>query len=117
MSVVMDLDLKNKVALVTGASQGLGKAMSLLLATVLLGASYLSEFTKVGQDLEGQMISVGVSTLAGTILMAVALIFSTAMFRCMGIFGLANPTVLVNLPSMTKAPSMGSPVVPSRILP
>jgi len=32
MSIVMDLDLKDKVALVTGASQGLGKAMSLLLA-------------------------------------------------------------------------------------
>ena len=32
MSVVMELDLKNKVALVTGASQGLGKAISLLLA-------------------------------------------------------------------------------------
>ncbi|UCE47005.1 MAG: SDR family NAD(P)-dependent oxidoreductase, partial [Phycisphaerales bacterium] len=32
MSGTMDLDLKNKVALVTGASQGLGKAMSLLLA-------------------------------------------------------------------------------------
>ncbi|MHC4565997.1 MAG: SDR family NAD(P)-dependent oxidoreductase [Planctomycetota bacterium] len=32
MSVVMELDLKDKVALVTGASQGLGKAMSLLLA-------------------------------------------------------------------------------------
>lgn len=33
MSVAMDLDLKDKVALVTGASQGLGKAMSLLLAS------------------------------------------------------------------------------------
>lgn len=32
ISVVMDLDLKDKVALVTGASQGLGKAISLLLA-------------------------------------------------------------------------------------
>jgi 3-oxoacyl-[acyl-carrier protein] reductase len=33
MSVVMNLDLKDKVALVTGASQGLGKSMSLLLAS------------------------------------------------------------------------------------
>jgi 3-oxoacyl-[acyl-carrier protein] reductase len=32
MSIVMDLDLRDKVALVTGASQGLGKAMSLQLA-------------------------------------------------------------------------------------
>ena len=32
ISVVMNLDLKDKVALVTGASQGLGKAMALLLA-------------------------------------------------------------------------------------
>ncbi|MHC4628724.1 MAG: SDR family NAD(P)-dependent oxidoreductase, partial [Planctomycetota bacterium] len=32
MSVTMDLDLKDKVALVTGASHGLGKTASLLLA-------------------------------------------------------------------------------------
>lgn len=33
MSVVMDMDLKGKVALVTGASHGLGKTTSLLLAS------------------------------------------------------------------------------------
>jgi 3-oxoacyl-[acyl-carrier protein] reductase len=47
MSVVMDLDLKNRVALVTGASQGLGKAMSLLLASE--GARVVVNYRRNGE--------------------------------------------------------------------
>jgi len=46
----MDLDLKDKVALVTGASQGLGKAMSLQLAAE--GASVVVNYRRSREKAE-----------------------------------------------------------------
>ncbi len=76
-------------------------AMALVLAVVSLGVFNLSFFTESGDDLEGLMVSVGVSALGQALLGAVAVIFGAALFRCVGIFGRANSKVLSSLPAMS----------------
>ena len=76
-------------------------AMALVLAVVSLGMLQLDFLTRSNGSIEGQLVSAGVAAFSGAILSAVGVIFGASLFRCIGIFGRANPKVLSQLPPMT----------------